>query len=130
MTQRRSWLKYGHLSVVFLALCCAGMSCFAQSDRGSISGTITDSTSAGITGAKVTVTNTARGTQNSTVTSGAGNYAIPELAAGEYSVTVVASGFHDLIRNGITVSVGETARVDLALGVGQASATITVTADA
>ena len=130
MTQQRSWLNCRHLSLMFIALCCVAVTGFAQSDRGSITGIVTDSTGAGITGAKVTVTNNARGTQNSTVTTGAGNYSIPELAAGEYSVTVVAPGFHDLIRNGITVSVGETARVDLAMGVGQATATITVTADA
>jgi len=115
---------------MLIALCWAAATGFAQSDRGSITGIVTDSTGAGITGAKVTVTNNARGTQNSTVTTGAGNYTIPELAAGEYSVTVVAPGFHDMIRNGITVSVGETARVDLAMGVGQATATITMTAGA
>ena len=78
----------------------------------------------------MTVTNAAMGTQNSTVTTGAGDYTIPELPAGVYSVTVVAPGFSTLVRNGITVSVGETARVDLKLGVGQGTTTITVTADA
>ena len=81
-------------------------------------------------GAKITITNTAMGTQNATVTTGAGQYTVPELAAGAYSVTVVAPGFTTLVRNGITVSVGETAHVDLQLGIGQGAATITVTEDA
>ena len=130
MTQQASWLKYSNSSLLFIALCCANVLCFAQSDRGSVSGIVTDPTGAGITGAKVTITNAATGTQNSTVTTGAGDYTIPQLVEGVYSVTVVAPSFNTLIRNGITVSVGETARVDLKLGVGQSTATITVTADA
>jgi Carboxypeptidase regulatory-like domain len=127
MTQRKSWLKYFKLSLMFVVLCMTSFLCFAQSDRGSISGIVTDPSGSGITGARVTVTNTAMGTQNSTVTTGAGNYSIPQLAAGEYSVTVVSPGFKTLIRNGITVSVGQTSSVDIALSVGQETTTIRVT---
>ena len=130
MTQETSWIKYLKLSLTSIALCCASVFCFAQSDRGSVSGIVTDPTGSGIIGARVTVTNTAMGTQNSTVTTGVGEYTIPELPAGVYSVTVVAPGFSTLVRNGITVSVAETARVDLKLGVGQGTTTVTVTADA
>ncbi len=54
----------------------------------------------------------------------------PQVPAGDYSVTVVAPGFTTLVRNGITVSVGQTAHVDLKLGVGQGTTTVTVTEDA
>ena len=127
-SQSSSWLS--RVVLMFLVLFCASVLCFAQSDRGSVSGIVTDPSGSGILGAKVTITNTAMGTQNSTVTTGAGNYTMPQLAAGEYSVTVVAPGFSKLIRSGIKVSVGETANVDLKLGVGQAMTTVTVTADA
>ncbi|MGA7341040.1 MAG: TonB-dependent receptor, partial [Terracidiphilus sp.] len=130
MAQQRSWLKYLNLSLMFIVLCCASVLCFAQSDRGSVSGIITDPTGAVVTGAKVTITNAAMGTQNSTVTTGAGIYTVPEVPAGVYSVTVVAPGFTTLVRNGITVSVGEVATVDLRLGVGQGTTTVTVTEDA
>ena len=130
MRPARSSLKYIQLSLLFVALYAASAVCFAQTDRGSISGIITDPSGSGVTGAKVTITNTAMGTQNSTVTTGAGNYSIPQLATGEYSITVVAPGFQTLIRKGITVSVGQTSSVDLTLGVGQDTTTITVTADA
>ena len=130
MTQQRNWFKHLNLNLILIVLCCTGVMCFAQSDRGSVSGIVTDPSGAGITGAKVTVTNPAMGTQNSTVTTGVGEYTIPELPAGIYSVTVVAPGFTTLVRTGITVSVGETARVDLNLGVGQGTTTVTVTADA
>lgn len=130
MTKQRRWLKYFNLSLMFIALCCTGVSCFAQTDRGSVSGTVTDPTGAGVAGARVTVTSTSMGTQNSTLTTGTGDYTVPQLAAGEYSVTVVAPGFTREIRSGITVYVGQTALVNLKLGVGQGTATITVTADA
>jgi Carboxypeptidase regulatory-like domain len=130
MTQRKSWLKYFNLSLMFIVLGCAGVSGFAQSDRGTVSGIVTDPSGSGIQGARVTVTNVAMGVQNSTVTTNAGNYTIPQLAAGQYSVTVIAPGFSKLIRSGITVSVGETATLNLQLGVGQDTTTVTVTADA
>lgn len=128
--QRKRWLKYFSLSLIFIVLCSAATLCLAQLDRGSIAGIVTDPSGSAIAGAKVTVTNVAMGTQNSTITTGAGNYTIPELAAGEYSITVVAPGFTELIRKGITVSVGQTARVDVSLTVGQNTTTVTVTADA
>src|SRR5580692_10099948 len=108
MTRRRSWLTYLNLKLMFIVLCCTGVMCFAQSDRGSVSGIVTDPSGAGVTGAKVTVTNSAMGTQSATVTTGVGQYTVPELPAGTYAVTVVAPGFTTLVRSGITVSVGET----------------------
>ena len=130
MTQKRSWLKLINLSLMLIVLGCTSVLCFAQLDRGTISGIATDPSGSAISGARVTVTSIATGTQSSTVTTGAGAYTIPELDAGEYSVTVEAPGFKKLIRQGITVSVGETATVDLQLSVGEASASITVTANA
>jgi hypothetical protein len=108
----------------------AGAVASAQIDRGSVSGIVTDPNGSRVVGAKVTITNAAMGTQNSTVTTGAGDYTIPDLPAGIYSVTVVAPGFSTLVRNGITVSVGETAAVDLKLAVGQGTTSITVMGDA
>jgi len=120
----------GAIAALCLWIWFVGALANAQIDRGSISGVVTDPTGAGVTGAKVTITNAAMGTQNSTETTGPGNYTIPDLPAGIYSVTAVAPGFSTLVRNGITVSVGETATVDLRLAVGQGAVSITVTADA
>ena len=78
-------VKFIHLTVIFMLLGCAIPSCLAQLDRGGISGVVTDSSGSVLAGAKVTVTNTAMGTQNSTVTTGAGAYTVPELPAGEYA---------------------------------------------
>ncbi|HEY1501901.1 MAG TPA: TonB-dependent receptor [Acidobacteriaceae bacterium] len=127
---RRDWFKSFNRGLICAVLCCGSVLCFAQLDRGTISGIVTDPSGSVLTGARVTVTNTATGIQNSTVTTGAGAYTVPELVAGQYSVTVLAPGFSKLIHNGITVSVGETATVDLQLAVGQAATSITVTGNA
>ena len=130
MTQLGNWFKYLNLGLTFIVLGCASMLCFAQTDRGSVSGVVTDSSGAVVARVKVTVTNSAMGTQRSTITTGEGNYTVPQLPAGVYSVTVAAPGFATRVRNGITVSVGETAVADLQLSVGLGTTTVTVTADA
>ncbi len=102
----------------------------AQSYRCSILGAITDPGGSSIPGASVTATNEATGAQNHTLATGAGEYTIPELPAGTYSLTVEAPGFTKLIHNGITVSVSLNVRLDLSLGVGAATTTVNVTSDA
>ena len=125
----RSWPVAGAIAVLCVWIWFAGTLASAQ-NRGSVSGVVTDPNGSRVVGARITITNSAMGTQNSTVTTGVGEYTVPELPAGVYSVTVLAPGFSKLVRNGITVSVGETATVDLKLVVGQGTATITVTEDA
>jgi hypothetical protein len=120
----------GAIAILFVWICFAGASASAQVDRGSVSGNVTDPNGSRVVGARITLTNAATGTQNSTTATGVGEYTVPDLPAGVYSITAVAPGFSTLVRNGITVSVGETATVDLKLAVGQGSATIMVTEDA
>src|SRR6202034_3974933 len=124
----KSSLKFIHLILMCLALCCGSQLCFAQLDRGTISGVVTDPSGSAIPGARVTVTNAAMGTQNSTVTTGSGAYTVPELAAGRYKLRVVGPGFSPLTRKGITVSVGQTPTITLQRAVGQATTSVTVTA--
>ena len=66
MTQK-GWRKYVHLSLVFVVLCCASEMCLAQLDRGSISGVVTDPSGSVISGARITVTNVATGTDRKSV---------------------------------------------------------------
>jgi hypothetical protein len=102
----------------------------AQSDRGSLTGSLTDPSGAAVPAVPVVATNEATGVQSRTVTTADGYYTIPSLPAGSYSLTVQAPNYSKLIRNGITVSVSATVRVDLVLTVGSTSATVTVTEDA
>ena len=120
-------MKLGVIALLFLSF---DVSCVAQSDRGSITGSLTDPSGGAVANLPVTATNEATGVQTRTVTTGDGYYTIPSLPAGSYSLTVQAPGFEKLIRNGITVSVDAAVRVNLVLTVGSTAATVTVTADA
>jgi Carboxypeptidase regulatory-like domain len=118
------------LTLAAIVFCCSPLPCLAQSDRGSITGSITDPAGGVMPAVPVIATNEATGVQTRTVTTGDGYYTIPSLPAGSYSLTVQAQGFQKLIRNGITVSVAAAVRVDLSLTVGSAAATVTVNEDA
>jgi hypothetical protein len=115
-----------HITVFLLVAACA----FAQSDRGTITGTVTDQASAAVVGATVVATNTGTSTAVQVKTTETGNYTIPQLSVGSYAVSVEQSGFRRFEQRGITISVAQTARVDIQLQVGSTSESVTVTADA
>ena len=103
---------------------------FAQTDRGTITGTVTDSTGAAVPGAHVTAVNISTGSRTEVQTTAAGDYTIPSLTAGTYNVTVEASGFKKLTSQNIVVQVAETERVDGKLEIGAATESIVVTGEA
>lgn len=87
----------------------------AQTFRGTILGTISDSTGAVVVGAKVTITNVDTGVTRSTTTDDTGFYTVTELPIGNYSVTVEKEGFQTAVASGIRVEVAVERRVDVAL---------------
>ena len=93
---------------------------------GAISGTVTDANQAMIPGATVTVTNTDTGVVHSYTTNGAGLYRAPFLLPGHYTVTASASGFSRAQATNITLLVGQTLTIDLALPVQATSTTVEV----
>ena len=103
---------------------------YGQSDRGTITGTIGDESGAVIPGANIAATNTATTAQYETVSTETGNYTLAQLPAGIYDLTVELPGFKKYIRQGITVQVAQTLRIDVALEVGGANEEVTVSADA
>src|SRR5438128_5718229 len=103
---------------------------FAQSDRGTITGTVADQTNAVIPGAGVVATNTETGTKYETVSTETGNYTLAQLPAGVYQLSVELPGFKKYVRQGITVLVAQTLRLDVALAVGATTDEVTITADA
>jgi hypothetical protein len=112
------------------ALLGAALSASAQSDRGTITGAVSDPASAVIAGASLTLTNTGTAAVYTTVTTGTGNYTLPSLPAGHYTLRVSSPGFSQYVQEGIEVQVAQTARVDVVLKIGQATDTVTVVADA
>jgi hypothetical protein len=104
--------------------------CLAQVTTGTIVGTVTDASGAGVAGATVTVKNTDKGTSMAYQTDQSGSYRAPFLIPGTYSVTVEKPGFRTDIHSGIILQVDQQAKVDFKLSVGQVTENVTVTAAA
>jgi hypothetical protein len=111
-------------------LVCFALTAFAQGDRGTITGTVSDPAGAIVPAAAVNVRNTQTGGQYDSVTTATGNYTLADLPPGSYEVTVTAPGFSKSVRDGLRVDVAMTIRVDVILKVGSANESITVTGGA
>ena len=103
---------------------------FAQSDRGSITGSITDQANALVANAGVEAKNAATGAQFQTLSTDTGNYTLSQLPIGVYQLSVSVPGFKRFIQQGITVETAQVVRVDVALQVGAVSDSVMVVGDA
>src|SRR5215471_11693082 len=112
---------------VAVCLFAAALAAFAQSDRGTITGTISDPAGAVVAGAQVEAKNVANGVTYEAASTGTGNYTLAQLPAGDYEMTVTVPGFKKSVRTGITVQVAGTLRIDVGLEVGTAAEAVTVT---
>jgi hypothetical protein len=101
-----------------------------QSDRGTITGTVSDPAGAVIAGAAVQIRNVDTGAVYQAGTSATGNYTLAQLPAGRYQLSVSAPGFKAYVREGITVEVAQVYRADVALEVGSNTESVTVSAEA
>ena len=110
-----------------LLLCAPAL--FAQSPLGTITGTITDTTGAGVPGVTVTVRATATSLDYRGISSADGIYVIPNLPVGGYELTASAPGFKGFRQTGLTLEVSQRLRVDIPLQVGDVAESVNVTAD-
>ena len=101
---------------------------FAQTERGTIRGTVQDPSGAVMAGVKVTAVNVATGVPSEATSTVDGFYSISELPAGTYKVTAELKGFKQLIENNVVVAVAAVVGLDLKMEVGTTTQTITVTA--
>ncbi|MCL5744102.1 MAG: carboxypeptidase-like regulatory domain-containing protein, partial [Acidobacteria bacterium] len=99
----------------------------AQTERGIISGSVTDSSGAAVPAARVVATNNATNVTFTARTTGTGNFAIPNLPVGTYDFRVERDGFKSALRNGIVVSAGGTATINAQLEVGAVTESVQVT---
>ena len=122
---RRRWTTRLALG---LSLVCAltAHAATAQTIRGTITGTVTDSTHAVVPGATVTVTNSATGISSTAVSNQQGSYTIPLLSPGVYQASVELPGFKKYVRDGIVVEIAQTTRLDVPLQVGAVSEQVQV----
>src|SRR2546428_410927 len=114
----------------FLFVISFTLAVLGQLDRGSLTGTLTDSTGAVIPDTRVTVKNTATGAAYETRANSSGQYAMPNLAPGPYELTFEAPSFKKLVRSGINLGATEVVRVDATLEVGSVAESIQITAEA
>jgi len=106
----------------------AGRRAQAQTNYGSVVGTVTDSSHADVVGATVVLKNNGTTATLTTKTGSGGTYSFLNLNPGSYSVTVSDSGFKSTTQNQVDVTIGGTTRADLALEIGDISQTVTVNA--
>src|SRR6266581_6779078 len=122
-------LKFALLLCLAAVLLLCSSAVTAQTFRGTILGTVTDSTGASIAGAAVAVKNVNTGLSRTVTTSDDGTYSVPELPIGTYSVTVEKAGFKQGVVSGIQVEVSSERRADVTLQPGEVSQKIEVTGD-
>ena len=97
---------------------------FAQNAE--ISGSITDPSGRAVPDARISVENPNTAATRAVSSNPQGEYSVPALLPGPYNITVEAMGFKAIHQNGITVEVGQRARLDFALIIGSNTETITV----
>ncbi len=116
-------MKYRLLALLFAV---SSISLFAQADRGTITGIVTDPQGAPIANAVVSIKDSNTGVVTNVNTSDSGNYSTPPLIIGTYEVTVKTAGFKAFHASNITLASGQTFRQDVGLQVGEVQQAIEV----
>ena len=106
------------------------MAAVAQTNTGTITGTVLDQQQAVMNGVRITATNVATNVPQIAVTNADGVYSIPALEPGTYDLVLEMTGFKKLRRGPITVESSKTISLDFNLEVGSTSTEVTVTAEA
>jgi hypothetical protein len=122
--------RFRVIALVGLSFALASPVLAQRSDRGIISGVVTDPQGAALPGATVTVRNEDTGVENVLTTNNAGLYTTNPLVLGRYSVTVNMQGFKRAVAAGIQLRPGDTIRHDVALQLGALTETVEVTSGA
>jgi hypothetical protein len=102
----------------------------AQAISGVLVGTVRDTSGAVVAGAQVTAANVDTNIVQSTVTTGEGDYTIPNLVPGTYKMTAQYKGFSTAVVPNVVVRVEQTTRVDFSLSPGESTQQVLVTAEA
>jgi hypothetical protein len=117
------------LGVGVLCLLMLG-SAIAQSDRGTIAGSVVDSSGAAVGGAAITITGADTGNTYKTVSTAEGVYRVADIQTGRYNVTVEAPGFKVSLQTGVVVQISTVSALNVTLLPGNVKEEVTVVADA
>jgi hypothetical protein len=108
----------------------AAVCLFAQDPRGVVRGRVSDTSGGVVPGVEVRATNSATGVTASAQTNSAGNYSIPFLIPGTYTISAELTGFKRFVREGIQVQVSEIVELNIEMELGQVTETVQVSAEA
>ena len=122
-------LSVGVLSALVALVAPAAAAAQAQAANGNIEGIVRDTTDAPLPGVTVTVTNMDTGTARTSITNDEGVYRAILLPLGRYRIVAELQGFKTFEQQGITLSAGQTALINVQLGVGSVSETVSVTSE-
>ncbi|MBI3682239.1 MAG: TonB-dependent receptor [Acidobacteria bacterium] len=113
-----------------IAVCLFAVVTFAQVDRGTIAGTISDPTGAIVVSVNVRITHEATNASYNSTTGPTGSFSFFNLPVGAYNLTAEAAGFRRAEIKGVKVEVNQQAKVDVTLQVGEVTQTVEVAATA
>jgi len=121
----------GSRSLVFLLIIAlSALSVSAQTDRGTITGRVTDPSGAVVPGVEVTATEVDTRTVSRSTSNELGLYTILNLPIGTYDVGFKAQGFKTFTQEHVSISIGQVVRLDANLALGASTETVSVAADA
>lgn len=126
---RRYGVRIAWFSILLASLLLAVRPAMAQTFRGTVLGTVTDTSGAAIVGATVTIQNVDTGLVRTTETGVDGSYVMPELPIGNYRVTVGKKGFQTSVTDGVRVDVAVQRTVNAALKPGNVQQQVVVSAE-
>ena len=126
LNRKCRWSACVALALGIIGLAVTPVPLRAQAVTATINGTVSDPSGAAISGAKITATDTERGTQYTATTNADGRYSIPNLLVGVYNVKVENAGFQTATQSNITLQLNQVAKLDFSLQVGNVSTTVEV----
>ncbi len=128
--KKLQFLGLGIVCTMLVALLCGANAAWGQDVTAAITGTVTDSSGAAVSGAKVTAKDTERGTVWTEQTNTDGLYSLVSIPIGTYDLKVEAKGFSTSLHTPITLVLNQIARIDFQLKVGDVSQVVEVSGEA
>lgn len=122
---KKPFLRFVSVAVALLLT-----TCIHAQENATVTGTVFDPSGAAVPSAQLTLANIATGQTRTTNSNDAGLYSFSNVGVGEFTLTVVATGFQRYIKSGIMVNVAQTLKADINLAVGSANLEVSVHADA
>src|SRR5688500_16876146 len=124
-------MRFARLTASFIAAVVLALPsvAFAQTERGTITGVVMDSSKGAVPGVSIAVINTGTNATANVVSSDSGGYSAANLPPGTYRIEATLQGFQTSKVEGVTLNAGTTARVDVTLSLGSVSESVLVVAE-